>query len=133
MSDILDQGRGNRSGDSTPLTTTLRARTWSRASSSGDSSLPVNTTPRKSFNTGVSPSRSRTSKPDISGRRRSRKNYAVEGFFHHSGQRFCPCGSDGNINAVVTQQFTNTELFRGIIFHDQQALAARLRIFLDSS
>jgi hypothetical protein len=38
-----------RSGDSTPLTTTLRASTRRRASSSGDSSLPVKTTTGKSL------------------------------------------------------------------------------------
>ena len=44
----------SRSGDSTPLTTTLRASVCSRASSSGDSSLPVKTTTGRSRSVGSS-------------------------------------------------------------------------------
>src|SRR6202140_447147 len=61
----------SRSGDSTPLTTTLRASVCRRASSSDDSSFPVNTTTGRSLSDSLSRRRSRTSKPDMSGRRRS--------------------------------------------------------------
>src|SRR5215467_124875 len=61
----------SRSGDSTPFTTTLRASVWSRVSSSGDSSLPVNTTTGNSLSDAVSRILSRISNPDRSGRRRS--------------------------------------------------------------
>src|SRR6202790_4623844 len=61
----------NRSGDSTPLTTTLRASVCKRASSSGDNSFPVNTTTGKSIAPGMSRMRSRMSKPVMSGNRRS--------------------------------------------------------------
>ncbi len=61
----------NRSGDSTPFTTTLRANMRRRASSSEDNSFPVNTTTGNSASDGVSRRHSKTSKPVISGRRRS--------------------------------------------------------------
>ena len=61
----------NRSGDSTFFTMTLRASWCRRASSSDDSSLPVKTTTGKSVNVGVSRKRSNTSKPEISGKRKS--------------------------------------------------------------
>ena len=61
----------SRSGDSTPLTTTLRAMVCRRASSSAVSSRPVNTTTGVSARTPSSLSRSKTSKPEMSGSRRS--------------------------------------------------------------
>ena len=60
-----------RSGDSTPFTTTLRAMVCSRASSSGDSSRPVKTTTGTLDSALSSRIFSSTSKPDMSGRRRS--------------------------------------------------------------
>src|SRR5581483_2304498 len=61
----------SRSGDSTSFTTTLRASVRSRASSSGASSLPVNTTTGSSTRFGDCCMRSSTSTPDISGSLRS--------------------------------------------------------------
>ncbi len=61
----------SRSGDSTPLTTTLRARVCSRASSSGDSCLPVNTITGSSQSVESSRIFSSTSNPDMSGKRKS--------------------------------------------------------------
>ena len=66
-----DVSSSSRSGDSTPLTTTLRASVWSWASSSADSSRPVNTTTGMSARLWFWLMRSSTSKPDMSGRRRS--------------------------------------------------------------
>ena len=37
-----------------------------------------------------------------------------------------------DIDVVVTQQFANAQLFRGIVFDDQQPLAAGRRILLDA-
>ncbi len=60
-----------RSGDSTPLTTMLRAMVCSCASSSTDNSRPVNTTTGTSDKLASARSSSSTSKPDMSGSRRS--------------------------------------------------------------
>ena len=60
-----------RSGNSTPLTTMLRAIVCSLASSSADNSRPVNTTTGTSASVASARSSSKTSKPDMSGKRRS--------------------------------------------------------------
>ena len=60
-----------RSGDSTPLTTMLRAMVCSSASSSADNSRPVNTTTGTSDSLASPRSSSNTSNPDMSGSRRS--------------------------------------------------------------
>ena len=41
-------------------------------------------------------------------------------------------GSDRDVNVVVAEQFADAELLGGIVFDDQQALAARRGVFLDA-
>ena len=61
-----------RSGNSTPLTTMLRAIACSWASSSAESSRPVKTTTGKSAKAGSAPTSFSRSKPEMSGSRRSK-------------------------------------------------------------
>ncbi len=61
-----------RSGDSTPLATMLRAIVCNCASSSAVSSRPVNTITGRSLSSGLAAMALSRSKPDMSGRRRSR-------------------------------------------------------------
>ena len=57
---------------------------------------------------------------------------AVERFSRDRFERFGSRDDDGDIDIVVAKQFANTDLFRGIIFHDQQSLAPRGGIILDA-
>ena len=41
-------------------------------------------------------------------------------------------GDNGDVDVVVAQQFVNAELLGGIVFDDQQPLAARRGVFLDA-
>ena len=47
------------------------------------------------------------------------ENDAIEGFACYCVEGFLSRGGDSEIDVVVTQQFTNGELFRGVVFHDQ--------------
>ena len=67
----------------------------------------------------------------MSGRRRSSTTQskrlgtdAIERFL--AGRRY------GNVDILVSQQFADAHLLRGIVFDDQQPLAARSGIFLDA-
>ena len=66
-----DVSSRRRSGDSTPLTTTLRANACNLASSSGDNSRPVNTITGISDRLAFLLSSASTSNPDMSGNLRS--------------------------------------------------------------
>ena len=57
---------------------------------------------------------------------------AIECFLRHDLQRFRAGRDNGDIDIVVSQQFANAHLFRGIVFHDQQPLAAWGGIFFDA-
>ena len=102
-----------------------------RASSSGDNSLPVNTTTGKSLSVGISRRRSRTSNPDISGRRRSSTTQSKVSSLTEL-KRFTAGRRDRYVDILVAQQFANAELLGGIVFHHQQPLAAWRRVFLDA-
>ena len=86
------------------------------------SSLPVKTTTGKSPSEGLSRKRSNTSKPDISGKRRSRTTQS-KGCSITAGARL-PGGNDCDINVVIAEQFLDAELFGRIVFYDQQPFSA---------
>ena len=93
----------------------------SRASSSGDSSFPVNTTTGKSFRFW----RFAQALQDFEARHIGQaqvQHDAVERLLFDRGERFGAGGGDRNINVVMTQQFANTELLRRVVFHNQQVV-----------
>ncbi len=59
------------------------------------------------------------------------KHHAIERSLFCRGQRFCSGRSNRNVNVVVTEQFPDADLFRRIVFDNQQSLAARRRVFLN--
>ena len=120
-----------RSGDSTPLTTTLRAMVCSCASSSADSSRPVNTTTGMSAEPASSRMRSNTSKPDMSGSRRSSTTQSTRSS-RSIGERLGAGFDRDDVDVVVAEQLGDAQLLGGIVLDHQQALAARLRVFLDA-
>ena len=80
---------------------------------------------------GVSRMRSSTSKPLMSGRRRSSTTQSKASFCT-SVERLRAGGGDGDVDVVVAQQFADADLLGSIVFHHQQALAARRGVFLDA-
>ncbi len=119
-----------RSGDSTPLTTTLRAIVCSCASSSEDSSLPVKTTTGISDSAASSRITSSRSNPDMSGSRRS--NTAQSICCSRSIASASATRADGHdVDIVVAEQFGNAQLLGWVVFDYQQPPAARFDISLD--
>ena len=72
--------------------------------------------------------RSSTSKPDMSGRRRSRPRSRTAARAGSAPRRRC---RHDDLDVVVAEQFADAQLFGGVVLDDQQAFAARLRVILD--
>ena len=111
----------SRSGDSTPLTTMLRAMVWSCASSSAESSRPVNTTTGTSDKAASARSRSSTSKPDMSGSRRSSTTQS-HGSCRSIDKRFRAGAGGHDLDVVVAEQLGDAHLLGLVVLHDQQRL-----------
>ena len=121
----------SRSGDSTPLTTMLRAMVCSCASSSADNSRPVKTTTGMSASPLSARMRSSTSKPDISGSRRSSTTQS-HGLSCSVFKRFAAGPGIDDLDVVMAEQFADAHLLGRVVLDDQQALLARLGEFLDA-
>ena len=113
------------------MTTTLRASVCSCASSSGDSSWPVNTT------TGTS--RSALSSADALQHLEPRhvgqpqvEHHAVERLLGQRGQRRRAGVGDHDVDVVVAEQLRDAQLLGGVVLDDQQPLAPRRRVGLDA-
>ena len=121
----------SRSGDSTPLTTMLRAMVWIWASSSADSSRPVKTTTGRSDKRRIAFICSSTSKPDMSGSRRSSTTQSAA-LSRSVASASAPVADGDDLDVVVAEQLADAHLLGGIVLDHQQPLAARLGIFLDA-
>ena len=114
-----------RSGDSTPLTTMLRAMVCSCASSLADNSRPVNTTTgtsakRRLAAHAVPAPRSPTCRAGAGRARRNRK--APRAGFERLGAR----RGGHDLDVVVAKEFADAQLLGGVVFDDQKTLPARL-------
>ena len=108
----------------------LRAMVCSWASSLADNSRPVNTTTGTSASAASLRMHSSTSKPDMSGSRRS-----------STTQSQAPCAQDlqrlpagagiHDLDVVMAEQLADAHLLGGVVLDHQQAPAARLREVLD--
>ena len=113
-----DVSSSSRSGDSTPLTTTLRASVWSWASSSGDSSRPVNTT------TGTFDKRlvladalqhleaRHVRQPQV-------EHHAVAGLIGHRRERRFAGVGDDDVQIVMAEQLLDAHLLGGVVLDDK--------------
>ena len=89
--------------------------------------LPVKTTTGKSLSAGVSRRRSRTSKPDISGRPQI-EHHTIE-LARYGERSGLPARSKRRkYDVIVGQQFPDAELLGRIIFDNQEVLLVRGRI-----
>ncbi len=104
----------NRSGDSTPFTTTLRASACSRESSSGDNSLPVNTTTGKSLSDSESRRLLQNLKSRHVGQRRSSTTQS-NALLGDCFQSFGATGDRCHVDVIMSQQFSNAELLRRVV------------------
>ena len=109
----------------------LRAMLCSCASSSAESSRPVKTTTGTSDRLGSFAIRSSTSKPDMSGSRRSSTTQS-QGCSRSAVSAPAPVPVDDDLDVVVAEQLADAHLLGGIVLDDQQALAPRLRVVLDA-
>ena len=125
-----DVSSSRRSGDSTPFTTMLRAIVCNSASSSTESSRPVNTTTGTSDSVLSLRMLSSTSKPLMSGSRRSSTTQS-HGFSRKHGKRFRAGAGRDDLDVVMTQQLLDAHLLRRVVLHNQQALAAGFCVLLD--
>ena len=126
-----DVSSSSRSGDSTPLTTTLRASVCSCASSSGDSSRPVKTTTGTSASALVAADALQHLEPRHVGQPQV-EHHAVARLLGQRGQRRRAGVGDDDVEVVVGQQLLDAQLLGGVVLDDQQPLAARRRVGLDA-
>ena len=126
-----DVSSSRRSGNSTPLTTMLRAMVCNCASSSADSSRPVNTT----TGTSDSAASSRMLLQHIEAghvRQPEIEHDAVAWLVAQDGERLLAGAGGDDLDIVVAEQFADAHLLGLVVLDDQQTLAARRGIFLDA-